>query len=225
MKCVLEFFHLFYLRIFVAIFHVKEESQVKKILHKNAYFKKVDTILKKTYKGLNPYTIAKQFAEEKNLKEIHTYGETPLTSLYSILKKCSLSKTDHFFDLGCGRGRVSFFTHAYFGCSTTGVDFTPRFIHLAKQISALLPAPPSFLCQDMLKIDLSTASYIYFYALFLDDIDFNRMIEKFASLQRGTRIITVSFSLEEYSPKFKVLFSEEALFAWGKTEIFLNESI
>jgi len=222
MRDFLEFFHLLYLRLFVFFFNTKEEIKVRRTLYKHPLFRAADAALQKSYKNLNPYTLCKQFLLQKGEKEIHTYGETPLTELASFLEKCNLVKEDHFVDLGCGRGRVAFFVDSYFPCSVTGVDCVPRFISLAISTGKSLTTSPSFLCEDILSFDLTSASYIYFYALCLNDKDFDQMIERFKKLKKGTKIITVSFSLSEYSPHFKTLYSQKARFAWGKTEFFLN---
>lgn len=221
MKSALEFFYLFYLRLFVALFNAKEERKVRNTLYSNPYFKNADTLLKKIYHRLNPYTICKQFLLQRGDSEVHTYGETPLTELASFLQKCSIGKEDHFIDLGCGRGRVALFVNSYFPCSVTAIDCVPRFINLAKSIESRT----NFICQNMLDSDLSSATHIYFYALYLSDEEFHQMIKRFSLLKEGTKIITASFALEEYSDNFTTLFSQKAQFPWGKTELFLNSRL
>ena len=225
MKSLAEFIFLFYLRIKVALFRAREEKKVKRILHPLSSFASIDILLKKAYHRLNAYTICKEYLQEKGFSNIHAYGETPLTELFSFLKLCKVSANDHFIDLGCGRGRVAFFVHSHFNCPVTGIDCVPRFITLANQLASTLSNSPSFVCKDMQTTDLSCATIIYFYALCLEEFDFSNMVRKFTTLKKGTKIITVSEDLQTYSPLFKTLASQTASFPWGKGEFFLNELI
>lgn len=154
--------------------------------------------------------------------QVHVYGETPLTELYTLLIQMNLQKEDCFIDLGCGRGGNVFLVSTLFACKSIGIDVVPLFCKEAKKIAALLPQPPQFVCEDMSTSDLSEGTVLYFYALCLEDDLFLSMIKKLESLKGGTKIITVSFPLSDYSKAFSVLFSKKARYPWGKTDLFVN---
>lgn len=203
-------------------FTLIEESKVRKLFYKNTRFKQVDLSLKRAYLGQNAYSICKHFMESCQKKQVHVYGETPLTELYAVLAKIGLKKEECFIDLGCGRGRNVFFVSTFFNCKAIGVDIVPYFFQEAQKITSSLSNPPEFICEDMTTFDLEKGSLLYFYALCLEEDLLLSMITKLAALKAGTKIITVSFPLSDYSNKFCTLFSQSASYPWGKTELFVN---
>ena len=199
-----------------------EELKVRRFFYKNTRFKQADLFLKQSYQEQNPYLICKNFMQSRGLKQVHVYGETPLTELYSILIQMNLKKEDCFIDLGCGRGRNVFFVSTVFNCECMGIDIVPLFCKEAKKIAASLSHPPQFVCEDMSQADLSEGTVLYFYALCLEENFLLSMIAKLETLQAGTKIITVSFPLSDYSKAFSLLFSKKASYPWGKTGLFVN---
>lgn len=222
MKSIGEILFLPFIYIKLFWFNLQEERKVTKYFYKNICFKEADTSLKQLYSGENPYKICKDFMQKSKKSQVHVYGETPLTELYAILLKCHLTEKDCFIDIGCGRGRNIFFTSAFFGCKTLGLDIVPLFCERADRIAFFLENPPQFICEDMETFDLNKATIIYFYAICLEDDLLLKMIDKLSKLKKGTKVITVSFPLSDYSKVFSTLFSKKAFYPWGKTELFLN---
>ena len=60
------------------------------------------------YLFFNPYKISKKFLLSKKKKNIHIYGETPISTIAKIAKECEISSKDHIIELGSGRGRCCF---------------------------------------------------------------------------------------------------------------------
>ncbi|MES2199898.1 MAG: methyltransferase domain-containing protein [Chlamydiota bacterium] len=225
MKSIGEALLLPLIRLKLLWFNIIEELTVHRYFYKNSLFKQVDVSLKHLYFGQNPYIICKDFMQSCKQNQVHVYGETPLTEIYSLLMQAGLQKEDCFIDLGCGRGRNVFFASTLFGCKTIGIDIVPIFCDKAQKLASSLPNPPKFLCEDMSTADLSEGTILYFYALCLEEDLFLSMITKLASLKVGTKIITVSFPLSDYSKKFSTLFSKQVSYPWGKTELFINTKI
>lgn len=199
------------------LYALREESKVERAFYHHDAFRKSDLALKKAYQGLNPYTLSRQFLLQKGEKDIHLYGETPLTTLYAIACRFGISSKDHLFDLGSGRGRgLNFFRH-YVGCQVTGIEWHPIFVEKSPQDEKI-----KVLCTHFLDIDFSEASVIYFYGTSFSDELIEKLACKFASLPDSVRIITVSYPLRDYHPSFVVESSFTGSFPWGKTEIFLN---
>lgn len=218
MKSLGEALLLPFIRLKLFWFNTFEELKVQKLFYKNAFFKKADLSLKQAYYKENPYRICKSFMQKEQKAEIHVYGETPLTELYNILTKLKLKKEDCFIDLGCGRGRNVFFVSSFFNCKVIGIDIVPIFCERAQKIAF----SPRFLCEDMTTSDLTEGTVLYFYATCLEEDLLLSMITKFTKLRAGTKIITVSFPLSDYSKAFSTLFSKTASYPWGKTELFVN---
>jgi hypothetical protein len=216
----LEFLSLQLVRMRVFFFNLMEERKVRSTFYKNPLFKKADLVLKKAYEGKSPYFISKQFLEERKEEEVHTYGETPLTALYQILKECHVTKEDVFLDLGCGRGRTVLFTAAYFGIKSIGADWIESFCELSKKAASSLPI--TFISEEILSTNLEDATIIYFYSLFMDEHSFSLMIKKLEGLKKGTRVITISYPLLDYSKEFTSHHLENLSFPWGKTSVHIN---
>ncbi len=201
-----------------------EERQVRLCFYHNVKFRIRDYTLKRAYRFDSPYQMNKAFLRTKGIQEVDTYGETPLTTLYAIAKKCGITSQDHYIELGCGRGRGTFFLNDYFGCQTTGIEWNPQFVAKAEQVAAAYPGKaPKFLCEDMLGADLSEATVIYLFGTCLSDPIIEKLTALFTLLPRSTKIITVSFPLSDYSSAFHISKEFIGLFPWGKGSIFLNQ--
>jgi SAM-dependent methyltransferase len=131
-----------------------------------------------------------------------------------IASLAGLTKEDHFFDLGCGRGRVCFWTAHWIGCRVTGVDFVPAFIRKARQ----LQTGSEFLCAKLTDLSLHEATVIYLYTFHPDEeaVDFS-------FLRPHTRVITVSEPLNQSG--FVVKNSMKAHFPWGEADVYINSKV
>ncbi|MBS0652697.1 MAG: class I SAM-dependent methyltransferase [Verrucomicrobia bacterium] len=226
MKTIYRQFFLCFIALKVWWYFMQEERRVRLGFYHNAKFRSRDLALKKAYRFNNPYRMNKVFLRRMGCQEVDTYGETPLTTLYAIAKECGITSQDHFVDLGCGRGRGTFFLNDYFGCTATGVEWNPQFVAKAEKVAAADPYnAPAFICADMLSADLSKASVIYLFGTCLPDPIIEKLIASFASLPRSTKIITVSFPLSDYSEAFQEVKEFTGSFPWGEGSIFLNQKI
>ena len=54
------------------------------------------------------------------------------------LSKMSLGASDHVLDVGCGLGGAARYIAAEFGCRLTGIDLTPEYIDVARELTARL---------------------------------------------------------------------------------------
>jgi SAM-dependent methyltransferase len=188
-------------------------------------FAKIDAYLVFSYLLNNPFAISKRFLLTRNEPDIYTYGETSLTSLDDIAKECRLSAKDVVFELGCGRGRTCFWLNQFIGCSVVGIDYVPEFIKRAHEVKVKFNLPGvHFRLQDLLQTDLSGATVIYLYGTCFSETFIQTLVRHFTSLPRGTKIITVSYSLAEYAkePLFEVLKRFPVRFAWGVADVYLQ---
>ncbi len=215
-----EFFVLtFWITPKVLWFSFKEERKVKRLFHQNAEFKKADLSLKSSYRFKNPYRICKQHMKERGSSFLHSYGETPLTVLDEMFEKGDLKAEDCFVDLGCGRGRGVLFASLTKNCNSIGVERISLFCEKAKSIEA---EKTQFFCQEICDFDMQLGSFFYFYALCLEEEELELAVRQLEKMKAGSKLITVSFPLTEYSQKFKLLSSWESAYPWGKTDLFLH---
>jgi SAM-dependent methyltransferase len=193
-----------YYRLTVPLFEWKEERWTARRFYHDTAFKALD---KKLVSGPNPYQAAQVFP----------YGETPLRVLFAIAQAVDLAPTDHFVDLGCGRGRAVFFMSHFFGCRATGIDLTPSFIQRARK---LVPNERvNFLCQDFLSYDFKEATCVYLYGTTYSEECLEKLGKKLVQLPTGSRVITVSEPLVGMNARLLL----EGCFNWGTASIFLNE--
>ncbi len=201
---MLDFLSQMYYRLKVPLFEWKEQRWVSDQFYHDAAFKALDQEL---LSGPNPYTSAQVFP----------YGETPLRALYAIAQAVDLKPTDHFVDLGCGRGRAVFFLSHFFGCRATGIDLTPSFIHKAQRLAN---KNVTFLCQDFTTYDFQEATCVYLYGTTYSDACLAKLEDKLLKLPLASRIITVSAPLQNFT-----FTSQQAAFPWGKGEFFFHSQI
>jgi SAM-dependent methyltransferase len=188
---------------------------------------KVDITLLAKSLFKNPFRVSKKFLKEQGATNIYAYGETPLTSLSLIAENCRISQKDVVFELGCGRGRSCFWLNCFLGCRVVGIEYIPEFVNDANEIKDLYHlSNVNFRNEDMLTADLSEATMIYLYGTCLEDTDIKKLITKFEKLRSGTKIITVSYSLLDYTdtaePFFKIMKVFPAEFTWGTADVYLH---
>ncbi len=204
----------------------KEERLVKKRYYQNSPFAAVDRALKRAYFLRNPYTINRRFLQHKNEQDLHTYGETYLTSFERIAHTCGLSSSDHIIELGCGRGRGVFFWHYLLQARVQGIDWNPYFITKAKELQQkhAPQAPISFNCNEIDNTDLSQATAVYLYASHFEDTEIEKLLETLITCRPGCKVITVSYPLTEYqnASHFELKKVFPIPYLWGEAEVFLN---
>ncbi len=197
-------------------------EQVKVALRfwRKAPFLRDDLRLSLSYLGKNPYRICRRYLQQRGATNIHTYGETPLTTLARITKWAGISQWDVVYDLGCGPGRTSLWLSHFIGCRVLGIELIPEFVRRAKRLES---RRLRFRQLDMLSIDYSTASVVYLYGTMLEEGEIRQLLKAFQKLPRGAKVITVSYPLTDYDPNgFKLVDSCTVPYTWGKAEVYLQ---
>ncbi len=217
---------LFWINFKVGLWNFIEFLKVVVKYYPKWTFAKADLDLLRGYILENPYRMSKEFLLERGEKEIYAYGETPLTTLEKIAKECEITPKDTVFELGCGRGRTCFWLREFMECSVVGIEFLPYFVEQANRVKNHFRIKNiDFLCEDMLLSDLSKATIIYLYGSCLDDFFIKKLIKRFEKLKSGTKIVTISYPLTDFTEnsKIKLLKSSECLFPWGRTAFFIHQ--
>jgi len=197
--------------------------EVKRRYYSNSQFLHIDRSLIKSYIFKNPYRISKHYLLRQGEKEVHTYGETPLFTYETIAKESGVCSADIFLELGCGRGRGMFFMHHFFQCKVIGIERIPLFVKLAKKVIQTHQIKKiSVICSDITSMKLPEASVVYLYGSCLKDEEIQRFISKLQTLQKGTRIITISYPLTDYAQTFHLEKVFPVRFLWGETHAYLQ---
>lgn len=100
------------------------------------------------------------------------YEPTPYEVLERILDTGLITEKNHLMDMGCGKGRVSFFLSMFTGCRSTGVDFDSHLIELAHQNKKKYPKADliQFVCQNAENVEPTDEDVFYFFNPFSEKI-------------------------------------------------------
>jgi hypothetical protein len=222
------FWSLFKLNLQVKFRNFKEFWRVVFRFYRNRMFCQQDLYLLSLYLWQNPFKISKEFLLNSGAADPYAYGETPLTTFAQIAEACQITAKDTLVELGCGRGRSCFWLHCFYGCRVIGIDFVPLFIEKAQKVKERYQLESlEFRCEDMLTSHFDEGTIFYLYGTCLDDEVIRKLIDKFRKLPAGTKIITVSYPLNDYTrkPLFSVLRELTLPFTWGEGVVYIQELI
>lgn len=220
-----ETFELVILAIQIRYRRLVELIQTVRHYYHNRLFRRIDVSLFFLYLLDNPYTAARRFAVRQGEENIHTYGETPLTTLEEIVKRCEITSKDTVYELGSGRGRSCFWLHCFVGCNVVGVEYNPHFYRKAEALRARYNVSDlAFVCEDLLKVNYSKATVVYLYGTCLEDEFIVKLVDKLKELPKGARVISISYPLTEYvaHSRLKLLDFFDATFTWGEATVYLH---
>lgn len=224
-KNVTEYFTLLGINLVVKWRNLVEYLRVLYRYYRKIPFAKIDGSVILMYLFDNPFSISRRYFTHRSNSDEYTYGETPLTTFEQISKEARITPQDTVYELGSGRGRLCFWLRSFVGCKVVGVEIVPDFVIRAKRIQRKLGIEGiEFRAEDFLKTDLKNASVIYLYGTCLEDNTIKQLIKHFKDLPQGTRIITVSYSLSDYTnePLFETMKRFPARFTWGKGDVYIQ---
>jgi SAM-dependent methyltransferase len=191
----------------------------------DADFRKWDLYLLWKYAFSNPYSISKKYLVARGASDPYLYGETPLTAMEKIAKRFHISATDMVYELGCGRGRTCFWLAAFVKCQVVGVELIPTFVGRALEVKnkyGVMRA--NFICRDVLDIDYSIATCIYFFGTSSSEDFIAKLISKLSQLKPGAKVITVSYPLTDYmrTPIFRLVDKMTLSFGFEEVDVYLQ---
>jgi len=202
----------------------KLQCEAKRLYYTDSQFSRIDRALLRPYFFSNPYRIHKKYIQKKQGKNIHTYGETPLSSYEHIAKEADINADDVFLELGFGRGRGMFFLHHFFRCEVIGIERVPFFVQFAQYIAHQYSLKRvSFICSDITDIQLPKASVIYLCGTCFRDEEIQYIASMLRTFQHGTRVISISYPLTEYDDDaFDMQKIFPVKFLWGEADAYLQ---
>ncbi len=174
----------------------------------------------------NPYRACRLFWKKEGFS-YRIYGETPIRAFSQITSSVSIKKEDHLLEMGSGRGKLCFWSASFLGCSVTGVEKVSFFQRIALFIQKKIGIQNlRFIQKDLLEIDYSPYSVIYFYATAQEEPFLDKVFHKMLSCKKGTTIITVSTYPSETLPKDFVLQKKQTFrFPWGEGTVFFSKKL
>ena len=224
-KRIFERFSLLGIYFLVLKRNLFEQLKIIFFYYSNIQFLKTDLYLLFLYLFQNPYRINQRFLKKRGESNIYTYGETPLTTLETIVNECGINYSDTVFELGSGRGRSCFWLSSFIQCKIIGCEIDPIFYHKATKVQNYFQLPElEFIFKDMYKIDFSNATVIYLYGTCLEKTEIKQLLAQFQNLKPGAKVISVSYSLIEYTSEdlFTLVKTFPATFTWGTANVYLQ---
>ena len=195
----------------------------------NATFRRADLQCLWTYLLRDPYKICERYLRDFPDDRVQKmYGETFFTTLEVIAKAVDLSEHDVFYDLGCGRGRSVFWCNAIYQCHAIGVDINPEFVIQARKSKKKVGIDGvEFIFANLLDIDYDDATVIYLYGTAFNDDALAKLVNRFAALRQGVRIVSVSCSLTHYTdaPLFELKQTIKGKYLWGYADIYIYHKL
>jgi precorrin-6B methylase 2 len=121
---------------------------------------------------------------------------TPQVLVEKMLDMAKVTPQDFVMDLGSGDGRTVI-TAAKRGATAMGIEYNPDMVDLSKKNAAAagVAAKATFVKADLFETDLSKAQVITMFLL--PSINM-RLRPKILDLKPGTRIVTNSFTMEDW---------------------------
>jgi hypothetical protein len=124
---------------------------------------------------------------------------TPEEMVKKMMELGEVTPQDFVVDLGSGDGR-NVIAAAKRGAQALGVEYNPDMVTLSKRLAAEagVSGKAQFVQGDMFEAEFSKATVL---ALFLLPSNLLQLRPKFADLRPGTRIVSNTFSIQDWTPE------------------------
>jgi len=143
---------------------------------------------------------------------------TPHELVDVMVNMAKLTSKDFLVDLGSGDGRIVI-AAAKKGIKAEGVEYNPDMVEYAKKYAARegVTDKTNFVEMDLFEYDLSKATVITMFLL----SDINRRLKpKLLDLKPGTRIITNTFSIDDWDYDEKQVVNDESV-SWTTAYLWI----
>ena len=123
---------------------------------------------------------------------------TPQVTVDTMLNMAKVTPSDYVIDLGSGDGRTVI-TAAKRGAKAMGIEFNPEMVALARRNADKegVSAKATFVEADFFKSDFSNATVVTMFLLPGINMRLRPLI---LDMKPGTRLVTNSFTMEDWSP-------------------------
>jgi hypothetical protein len=194
----------------VKFFQLKEQLRVILHYYRSIRFAVVDLAFCVSAFFSNPYRMCRKFTGA------HSYGETPISTFAKMVESAEVTAEDRFVDLGSGRGKLCFWLALWVGCSCTGIEQVPGFVHQAKFLARLFRVPARFHLASIQSVNLSDATVVYLYTMEWDETLLLQMA-------RGARLITIGAPVA--NNVFQLLHTLRVAYPWGTANAYIQRRL
>lgn len=133
---------------------------------------------------------------------------TPVELVNKMLEIAEVTAKDFVIDLGSGDGRTVI-AAAKLGARSLGIEYNPEMVELSKKNAADsgVSDKTKFIQADLFECDLSEATVITMFLL--PEINL-KLRPRLLDLKPGTRIVSNTFTMEDWEPDFEVITEENS---------------
>lgn len=163
-------------------------------------------------------SIASAAALAQNKQPIHEpdvpFVPTPQEVVDEMLKLANVHKGDILYDLGCGDGRIVISAAKEYGIHAVGIDIDPQRIEESKENAAKagVSNKVKFIEADLFQADISPATVVTLYLL--HSVNLKLKPKLFKDLKPGTRVVSNTFSMDDWEPEKTIEAKDHTLYLW-----------
>ncbi|HAU40137.1 MAG: hypothetical protein UV80_C0015G0002 [Candidatus Peregrinibacteria bacterium GW2011_GWF2_43_17] len=126
---------------------------------------------------------------------------TPMKAVRKMLKLANIKEGDKIYDLGCGDGRLVHAASKEYKANAVGFELSPLIFAIAKFLQPFWRSKAKIKFRNFHSQDISDANVVVCYLM---PGTLQKMLDKFKTLKKGTRIISYSFKI----PGLKLIHEE-----------------
>lgn len=148
---------------------------------------------------------------------------TPPELVEKMLDMAKVTADDFVMDLGSGDGR-NIIAAARRGARAVGVEYNPDMVALSRRLAqeAGVADKATFVEGDMYAADISKATVM---AIFLLPANMNKLLPSFQTLAPGSRIVSNTFSFDEWDPDERSFVDDRTCSGWCEALLWIVPSM
>ena len=149
------------------------------------------------------------------------FGETPYSTGLELLREARVGPGDVLYDLGAGRGKMTFLAALATGARAVGLELLASYPLLGNRMVAALGlgGRVEFRHADFLREDLSEATVLYTAASSWSPSTRAALLARTDGLAPGTRWISVGWELRH--ERLELVSARRLLFSWGRDQAWI----
>jgi len=117
---------------------------------------------------------------------------TPMKVVRKMLKLAKIKEGEKIYDLGCGDGRLVHLASKEYKAEAIGFELSPLVFAIAKFLQPFWRSKAKIKFRNFHRQDISDANIIVCYLM---PNTLEKMLKKFQTLKKGTRIISYAFKI------------------------------
>ncbi len=144
------------------------------------------------------------------------FGETPYPTGLEILHQAEVGPQDVFYDLGAGKGKMTFLAALACGCRAVGLEMLASYTLVGNRMVRALGWTDriDFRHADFLQADLRPATVLYTAASSWSPTTREALLDRVDELTPGTRWISVGWECPH--PRLELLAARRPLSSWRR---------